>query len=71
MPFFEDIVITGSMEITTAPEKIFSYLTGIVSDTGLKTLNKKNITRRLHTACRDRLPDFRLAANLEIWQRDR
>ena len=32
MAFLEDIVLTDSIEIKTTPEKIFSFLTGLVDD---------------------------------------
>jgi hypothetical protein len=46
MPFFEDIVLTESIEIETSPEKLFSYLIGIVDDESFKTLHADNISFR-------------------------
>ena len=46
MPFFNEIVVTETIEIKTAPEKLFSYLTGIVDDESFKTLNADKISFR-------------------------
>ena len=36
MSFFEDVILTDSIEIKTTPEHIFNYLTGIVDDDSYK-----------------------------------
>jgi hypothetical protein len=46
MPFFEDVVIAESITIETTPEKLFTYLTGIVDDESFKTLNANNVSFR-------------------------
>jgi len=46
MPFFNDIVITESIEIESSPEKLFNYLIGIVDDKSFRTLNADNISFR-------------------------
>jgi len=46
MPFFDDVVLKESIEITTTPENLFSYLTSIVDDASFKTLNADNISFR-------------------------
>jgi hypothetical protein len=46
MPFFNEIVVTESIEINTSPAMLFSYLTGIVDDEGFKTLNANNVSFR-------------------------
>ncbi len=43
MPFLHDVVVSESIEIRTSPEKLFSYLIGIVDDEGFKTLNADNL----------------------------
>jgi hypothetical protein len=34
MPFLHEIVVTESIEIETSPAELFSYLIGIIDDTG-------------------------------------
>jgi len=46
MPFLEDVVVSESIRIETAPEKLFRYLTGIVDNESFRTLNAKNISFR-------------------------
>jgi hypothetical protein len=44
MSFFNDVVLTESIEIRTTPERIFTYLTGIIDDASFRTLNDDNIS---------------------------
>jgi hypothetical protein len=47
MPLFEDVVVTESIEIKATPERIFSYLTGIVDDESYRALhNAHNVSFR-------------------------
>jgi len=40
MAFFEDVILTDSIEIKTTPEKIFNFLTGIVDDASYRAWHK-------------------------------
>ncbi|MBW2560314.1 MAG: SRPBCC family protein [Deltaproteobacteria bacterium] len=40
MAFFEDVILTDSIEIKTFPEKIFNFLTGIVDDASYRAWHK-------------------------------
>ena len=40
MPFFEDVIITDSIEIKTTPEEIFNCLTGIIDDESYRVWHK-------------------------------
>jgi hypothetical protein len=42
MPFFEDRVLTDTIEIKTTPEKIFSFLTSIVDDDSYRAWHPKD-----------------------------
>ena len=42
MPFFEDRILTDSIEINTTPDKIFAFLTGIVDDDSYRAWHKKD-----------------------------
>jgi len=42
MPFFEDHVLTDTIEIKTTPEKIFNFLTSIVDDDSYRAWHKKD-----------------------------
>ena len=42
MPFFEDRVLTDSIEIKTTPEKIFNFLTSIVDDDSYRAWHKED-----------------------------
>lgn len=42
MPFFEEAVLTDSIEIETTPDKIFGFLTDIVDDRTYKNWHKKD-----------------------------
>ncbi len=46
MPFFEDVIVSESLQIETRPEAIFDYLTTIVDDESFKTLNANNVSFR-------------------------
>jgi hypothetical protein len=41
MPFFDDLILTESVEIKTTPAEIFTYLIGIVDDESFKKRKKK------------------------------
>lgn len=43
MPFFEDRVLTDTIEIKTTPEKIFSFLTSIVDDDSYRAWHPKDL----------------------------
>lgn len=45
MAFFEDRVLTESIEIKTTPEKIFNFLTGIVDDDSYRAWHQKDHVR--------------------------
>jgi hypothetical protein len=45
MAFFEDRVLTESIEIKTTPEKIFNFLTGIVDDDSYRAWHQKDHLR--------------------------
>jgi hypothetical protein len=45
MVFFEDRVLTESIEIKTTPEKIFNFLTGIVDDVSYRAWHQKDHVR--------------------------
>jgi hypothetical protein len=40
MAFFEDVVITDSIEIKTTPDKIFNFLTNIIDDGSYRAWHK-------------------------------
>ena len=42
MAFFEDVILTDSIEINTTPEKIFSFLTSIVDDDSYRAWHKED-----------------------------
>jgi hypothetical protein len=42
MAFFEDRIVTDSIEIETTPEKIFDFLTGIVDDDSYRAWHQKD-----------------------------
>ena len=42
MAFFEEVILTDSIEIKTTPEKIFSFLTGIVDDDSYRAWHKED-----------------------------
>ena len=42
MPFFEDRILTESIEIKTTPEKIYTFLTGIVDDDSYRAWHKED-----------------------------
>jgi hypothetical protein len=46
MSFFDDVVLTESIEIRTTPEKIFAFLTGIIDNASFRRLNAENISFR-------------------------
>lgn len=45
MPFFEDRVLTDTIEIKTTPEKIFNFLTSIVDDDSYRAWHKDDHVR--------------------------
>lgn len=45
MPFFEDRILTDTIEINSSSEKIFSFLTGIVDDDSYRAWHKKDHVR--------------------------
>ena len=45
MPFFEDRTLTDTIEIKATPEKIFSFLTGIVDDESYRAWHKEDHVR--------------------------
>ena len=40
MTFFEDVILTDSIEIKTTPEKVFNYLTSIIDDDSYRAWHK-------------------------------
>ena len=42
MPFFKDRILTESIEIKTTPEKIYTFLTGIVDDDSYRAWHKED-----------------------------
>ena len=45
MAFFEEVVLTDSIEIKTTPEKIFSFLTAIVNDESYRAWHQEDHVR--------------------------
>jgi hypothetical protein len=45
MAFFEDVILTDSIKINTTPEKIFSFLNGIVDDESYRAWHSQDHVR--------------------------